>query len=66
MKQPTLYKAPKCSTGKRKDKKAPSKRRNVKPDYDWSKMTRVGNEYERASLDQQTRTQKPRKMKKTK
>ena len=66
MKQPTLYKAPKCTTGNCKNKQAPSKRKNVKPDYDWSKMTRVGNETERASLDQQTRTLKPRKIKKGK
>lgn len=58
MKQPQVYKTPKCSTGKCADKKAPSKRKNVKPDYDWSKMTPVGNADERASVDQQSRKPK--------
>jgi len=58
MKQPSLYKAPKCSTGKCKDKKAPSKRKKVLPDYDWSKMTKVGNANERAAVDQQSRKPK--------
>jgi hypothetical protein len=46
-----LYKAPKCSTGK----KAPQKKKALPKDLDFSKMKKAGNANERASVDQQAR-----------
>lgn len=46
-----LYKAPKCSTGK----KAPQKKKALPKDLDFSKMKKVDNANERASVDQQAR-----------
>jgi hypothetical protein len=55
MKQPQMYKAPKCSTGKCMDRKAPQKKKELPKDLDFSKMKRAGNANERASVDQQAR-----------
>jgi hypothetical protein len=50
-----MYKAPKCSTGKCMDRKAPQKKKELPKDLDFSKMKRAGNANERASVDQQAR-----------
>lgn len=51
-----MYKAPKKAT-----KKAPQKKSKLPKDLDFSKMKKVGNSSERASVDQQARSKKKTK-----
>ena len=53
MKQPQVYKAPKCSTGKCKDKKG-----KIPKDLDFSKMTLAENPDEVAATAQQSAKKK--------
>lgn len=50
----------KCQDNMYKTKKAPQKK-SLPKDIDFSKMTKVGNENERSSVDQQARKYKKKK-----
>lgn len=62
MKQPQLYKAPKCDTGKCSPKKAKKK---LPKNLDFSKMTPMSESYKttQADLDQQVRSKIPKNKK---